>query len=65
MKIHTPYIQLNALLKLLGWVGTGADANNAIDSGMVMVNGQKELRRRNKIYPGMVVAFENKQVTIE
>ncbi len=65
MKIHTPYIQLNALLKLLGWVETGADANNAIDSGMVMVNGQKELRRRNKIYPGMVVAFENKQVTIE
>ena len=65
MKIHTPYIQLNALLKLLGWVETGADANNAIDSGMVMVNGQKDLRRRNKIYPGMVVAFENKQVTIE
>ena len=65
MKIHTPYIQLNALLKLLGWVETGADANNAIDSGMVMVNGQKELRRRNKIYPGMVVAFENKQVTVE
>lgn len=65
MKIHTPYIQLNALLKLLGWVETGADANNAIDSGMVMVNGQKELRRRNKIYPGMVVKFGKQQITIE
>jgi ribosome-associated protein len=50
---------------LLGWVETGADANNVIDAGMVKVNGQTETRRRNKIYPGMVVAFENKQVTIE
>jgi ribosome-associated protein len=65
MKIHTPYIQLNALLKLLGWVETGADANNAIDSGMVMVNGQTELRRRNKIYPGMLVKFGKQQTTIE
>jgi len=65
MKIHTPFIQLNSLLKLLGWVETGADANNVIDAGMVKVNGQTETRRRNKIYPGMVVAFENKQVTIE
>ncbi|MEK0420341.1 MAG: ribosome-associated protein [Bacteroidota bacterium] len=65
MKITTPYIHLNALLKLLGWVETGADANNAIDNGLVKVNGQTETRRRNKIYPGMVVAFENRQVTIE
>ena len=65
MKIHTPFIQLNSLLKLLGWVETGADANNVIDAGMVKVNGQTETRRRNKIYPGMVVAFENKKVTIE
>lgn len=65
MKIQTPYIQLNSLLKLLGWVETGADANNIIDAGMVKVNGQTETRRRNKIYPGMVVAFQNKQVTIE
>lgn len=65
MKIETPYIQLNSLLKLLGWVETGADANNIIDAGMVKVNEKTETRRRNKIYPGMVVAFQNKQVTIE
>jgi ribosome-associated protein YbcJ (S4-like RNA binding protein) len=29
------------------------------------VNGKTETRRRNKIYPDMVVAFKNKQVTIE
>jgi hypothetical protein len=38
MKIHTPFIQLNSLLKLLGWVETGADANNVIDTGMVTGN---------------------------
>jgi ribosome-associated protein len=65
MKITTPYIQLNALLKLLGWVETGSEANNIIDNGLVKVNGTIETRRRNKIYPGMVVAFENRQVTIE
>ena len=65
MKIQTPYIQLNSLLKLLGWVETGADANNIIDAGMVKVNGQTETRRRNKIYPGMVVQFEKMQCTIE
>jgi ribosome-associated protein len=65
MKIITPYIQLNALLKLLGWVETGSEANNIIDNGLVKVNGNIETRRRNKIYPGMVVAFENKLVTIE
>ncbi len=65
MKITTPYIQLNALLKLLGWVETGSEANNAIDNGLVKVNGTVETRRRNKIYPGMTVTFQNQRITIE
>lgn len=62
--IHTPYIQLNQLLKVLGWVESGADANDAIDAGEVKVNGEVELRKRNKIYPDFVVEFNGEKVSI-
>jgi ribosome-associated protein len=64
LPIHTPYIQLNQALKLLGWVESGAMANEVIDQGMVEVNQQQELRRRNKLYPGMVIQFEGQTATI-
>ena len=64
LPIHTPYIQLNQALKLLGWVESGAMANEVIAQGMVEVNQQKEFRRRNKLYPGMVIQFEGQTATI-
>ncbi|MCX8484861.1 MAG: hypothetical protein RLZZ146_1338 [Bacteroidota bacterium] len=64
LPIHTPYIQLNQALKLLGWVESGAMANEVIDQGMVEVNQQQEFRRRNKLYPGMVIQFEGQTATI-
>ena len=65
MKITTSFIQLNALLKLLGWVETGGEANAVIDQGMVKVNGATETRRRNKIYPGTTVELGNHKITIQ
>lgn len=59
------YIQLNQLLKVLGWAMSGSEANALIDEGLVKVNGKTELRRRNKIYKGFEVNFENKIVTVE
>lgn len=56
--IHTPFIQLNSALKLLGWVESGSMANEVIDMELVKVNGNIELRKRNKIYPGMKIEFE-------
>lgn len=64
LPIYTPYIQLNQALKLLGWVESGAMANEVIDQGMVEVNQQQEFRRRNKLYPGMVIQFEGQTATI-
>jgi ribosome-associated protein len=51
------YIHLNQLMKVLGWVNTGGEANVMIDEGLVTVNGNVELRRRNKIYTGFEVSF--------
>ena len=62
--IHTPYTQLNQALKLLGWVESGSMANEVIDQGMVLVNQVQEFRRRNKLYPGMVIEFEGQLATI-
>jgi ribosome-associated protein len=62
--IHTEYIQLNQLLKLVAWAETGAEANEMITAGLVKVNGNVELRKRNKIYPGMKVEFESESVEV-
>ncbi len=63
--IHTPFIQLNSALKLLGWVESGSMANEVIDMELVKVNGNVELRKRNKIYPGMKIEFEGQEAIVK
>ena len=64
-KIEGEYIQLNQLLKVMGWVDNGAEANAIIDEGLVKVNNVQEFRKRNKIVPGMVVSFEKESVMVK
>lgn len=64
-KIKGEYIQLNQLLKMMGWSSSGAESNAIIESGAVKVNGVKELRKRNKLTLGYTVEFDGKKVTIE
>jgi ribosome-associated protein len=52
------------LLKLLNWVDSGAEANEVITNGEVVVNGVTELRKRNKIYPGMRVVFDGNEIEV-
>ena len=59
------YIQLNQLLKVMGWAMTGGEANIMIDAGLVKVNGVTEWRRRNKIYSGFEVSYKDEVVQIE
>jgi ribosome-associated protein len=62
-KIKEEYIQLNQLLKALGWAENGAQANAAIENKKVLVNDLIETRKRNKIRLGDKVSF-NKQMII-
>jgi ribosome-associated protein len=64
-KIKGAYIQLNQLIKAMGWTDNGAAANNLIDEGQVKVNGEIEYRKRNKLVPGSKVSFKDQSVTIE
>jgi ribosome-associated protein len=59
------YIELNKLLKLLNLVGTGGEANICIENGEVTVNGEVELRKRNKLRPGYEVIFRERRILIE
>jgi|688.fasta_scaffold852414_2 ribosome-associated protein len=63
-EITDEYIQLNQLIKVLQWSNDGAHSNFLIDEGQVKVNGVKELRRRNKIYPEMIVEFNSQKVKV-
>jgi ribosome-associated protein len=63
-QISGAYIQLNQLLKAIGWAESGSEANAMIDDGLVKVNGKVELRRRNKIMPGFKVKYGDEIVNI-
>jgi ribosome-associated protein len=58
------FIELNKLLKLLKFVGSGGEANSRIENGEVSVNGAIETRKRNKLRPGDTVQFQESSVLI-
>ena len=59
IKITTPFIKLDQLLKFSGLVSTGGEAKEVIFGGLVKVNGEVCIMRGKKIYPGDEIAFEN------
>ena len=59
IKIKTPFIKLDQLLKFSGICSTGGEAKEVILEGLVKVNGETVLMRGKKIYPGDEVSFEN------
>ena len=59
VKITTPFIKLDQLLKFSGLCSTGGEAKEVISEGLVKVNGETVLMRGKKIYPGDEVYFEN------
>ena len=59
IKITTPFIKLDQLLKFSGLCSTGGEAKEVILDGLIKVNGETVLMRGKKIYPGDEVSFEN------
>ncbi len=64
-KIKGEYIHLNQLIKAIGWVANGAEANAVIDNNTVKVNGEIESRKRNKIRPGDSVEYNKQKISVE
>ena len=64
-KITEPYIELNRLLKVMNLSESGGRANQMIEAGEVIVNGNVEFRKRNKLKPGDVVTVNDIKISIE
>lgn len=58
------HVDLCDLMKLEGWVESGAMAKSLIAEGHVTVDGNVETRKRCKIKAGQTVSFADKSVTV-
>ena len=58
------FIELNNLLKATGLVSSGGLAKSLVAEGHVKVDGTVELRKRCKIYKGMLVEYAGEQVKV-
>ena len=58
LKKNEEFIELNNLIKILGWVPTGGEAKNTIKAGQVKVNGTVEIQVRKKLRVGDKINFE-------
>ena len=57
IKIETPFIKLDQLLKYADVTENGTDAKFLILNGYVSYNGEVEIRRGKKVYPGDIVTI--------
>jgi ribosome-associated protein len=64
IKIKDEHIKLGQLLKLAGLVDSGLEAKIEITSGNVKVNGNTEIQRGKKIFPGDIVSFKDESVKV-
>lgn len=62
--ITTEFIKLDALLKFAAICGTGGEAKDAVQSGLVTVNGEVCTQRGKKIRPGDLVALGGQVVEV-
>lgn len=58
------FIELNKLIKFLGWCESGGEANQIINEGLVSLNGENEMRKRCKLRPNDIVSFDGKEVIV-
>lgn len=67
IKIKTPFIQLQQLLKFADVVEEGADAKILITEGYVKLNGECEKRRGKKIYPGdeVEISYDGQKINLK
>lgn len=66
ININTPFIKLDQLLKYANVTQNGTDAKYLISNGFVYYNGEIEVRRGKKIYPGdfVRIIYENEDIEL-
>ena len=64
IRIKDNYIKLGQALKLAGLVGSGVEAKMLIQDGLVIVNGEVDIRRGRKLVPGDVFSLDGNDVKV-
>jgi ribosome-associated protein len=64
VEIGAAGIRLGQLLKLVGIAGTGGEAKEILEAGVVTVNGRPEGRRGAQVHPGDVVDVDGNRFRI-
>lgn len=64
IRIKDDYIKLGQALKLAGLVGSGVEAKMLIQDGLVIVNGEVDIRRGRKLVPGDVFSLDGNDVRV-
>ncbi len=62
--ITTPFIKLDSFLKFAGACETGGEAKDAVQSGLVTVNGEVCLQRGKKLVAGDVVVLDGEKYEV-
>jgi ribosome-associated protein len=62
--LTSEYIELNQLLKLVGLCDSGGAGKMLVASGVVSVDGKKELRKTAKIRAGQKVAVGDVRIDV-
>ncbi len=65
VKIETPFIKLDSLLKLADLVASGGEAKMFIQNGWVKVNGEVCTQRGKKLYPGDTAEIQGNACVVE
>ena len=65
IEIHTEYIELQQLLKIINLISSGGQAKQFLNEYDVLVDDIKETRRGRKIYNGMKVKVDKKTYLIK
>ena len=58
------FVELNQLLKLSGLCDSGGAGKNMVASGVVKVDGKKELRKTAKIRAGQTVSVGDVRISV-
>ena len=56
--IHSDFVTLGQLLKLAGLVQSGGEVKPFLAETSIQINGEHDIRRGRKLYPGDVVRVE-------
>jgi ribosome-associated protein len=63
-ELNSEFIEVNQLLKLSGLVDSGGAGKNLVASGVVSVDGKKELRKTAKIRAGQTVSIGDVRISV-